>query len=313
MPTTCTLCSANDFDWMKPKDAKSGEMLHISLCKQCGLVQQAQLPTDTELKIYYSHNYRTDYKQTYHPKPKYVRRAGLAALERVRFLSTHLPAKHGTRLLDIGAGGGEFVYVASKSGFQATGIEPNQGYSEFAKQQYGIDVRTAMLDEVAGASADLVTLFHVFEHMANPHAVIDKIAAVLAPDGYLFIEVPNITQSDASPHNIYFKAHLFYYGRATLVAMASRWFEPLEIQDSGNLRVLFQKRRAPLPAPNLPSAAQAKQVARRLREKGWGEYLFEGGGLLKPVRRLEQMLTESRIGDAQPRALLDQLIAAPRA
>jgi hypothetical protein len=42
------------------RDAKTGETLNLGLCGGCGLVQQVELPTDEELRIYYSHNYRED-------------------------------------------------------------------------------------------------------------------------------------------------------------------------------------------------------------------------------------------------------------
>jgi transcription elongation factor Elf1 len=69
---SCKLCGASEADFSDHKDAKSKEILSIAFCQSCGLVQQAEIPSDEALKIYYSHNYRTDYKNTYKPKLKYV-------------------------------------------------------------------------------------------------------------------------------------------------------------------------------------------------------------------------------------------------
>ena len=99
-----------------------------------------------------------------------------------------------------------------------------------------------MLDDVKSASADIVTLFHVFEHMANPKLVMSRIYNVLTDDGHLFIEVPNILTKDTSPHNIYFKAHLFNYSRYTLISAASRYFDPICLKDDRNLRIIFKKK-----------------------------------------------------------------------
>lgn len=279
----------------------------MAVCRGCGLVQQTQMPSDEELRIYYSHNYRRDYKKTYFPKIKYVRRAGLAALDRLAFLEARLPAPRPKRLLDVGAGGGEFVYLASRSGFIAKGIEPNEGYSEYAKREYGAEIQTVGIDGLEASSFDLVTMFHVFEHLAWPRKVMEKTADALTDGGFLMVEVPNIFQSDASPHNIYFKAHLFYYSRFTLAAAASRWFEAVAADDSGNLRMLFRKRAVPLGETALPSAGEVAATFRRLRQKGWMEYLFKGGGVFKPFRRMRRSISEALVRGAAPKDILDAL------
>ena len=66
----CQLCDSTDADVTKTSDAKSNEKINIAFCKKCGLVQLKNIPSDDELKIYYSHNYRLDYKKTYHPTIK---------------------------------------------------------------------------------------------------------------------------------------------------------------------------------------------------------------------------------------------------
>jgi len=307
MSYKCQLCSTTESQLIASIDAKSKEELELALCKECGLVQQKNIPTNDELKIYYSHNYRQDYKKTYSPKIKYVRRAGIAAKSRISFLKDAIDLTN-KKLLDIGAGGGEFVYLASINGFNATGIEPNEGYSEFAKNEYSTEIRTMMLDDIESASADIVTLFHVFEHMANPKAVMSKIYKILNDDGYLFVEVPNILQKDASPHNIYFKAHLFYYSRHTLISAASRYFDPISVTDDGNLRVLFKKKQKPLDAEILPSRNDVVHTQKRLEQKGWIEYLFSGGGILKPFKRIKQIYIENKLDKSlKPRRLLDEL------
>lgn len=307
MSYRCQLCGSTEADSITSLDAKSNERLELALCKNCGLVQQKNLPTDDELRIYYSHNYRQDYKKTYSPKIKYVRRAGIAAKNRISFLKQTINSNN-KQLLDIGAGGGEFVYLASINGFRAMGVEPNEGYSEYAKKEYSAEIKTMMLDDIQSASADIVTLFHVFEHMANPKAVMFKIYNVLNDDGHLFIEVPNILQKDASPHNIYFKAHLFYYSKFTLISAASQYFEPISVSDDGNLRVVFKKRQKPLDAQILPNRNEVSCTINRLQQKGWFEYLFSGGGILKPFKRIQQIYIEKKLSKSlNPRRLLDEL------
>ena len=308
MAFNCKLCSMNAAMGLQVADAKSGETLPISLCENCGLVQQTNIPLDDELKVYYSHHYRQDYKNTYSPKLKHIRRAGLVAIERINFLNENLNASRELKLLDIGAGGGEFVYLSGKSGFNSSGIEPNKGYSDYAKEEYKIDVKTQMLDEISSGSADIVTMFHVFEHMAKPKAVMKKIAEILTDDGLLFVEVPNILTKNASPHNIFFKAHLFYYSQFSLVSAASQYFDPVKIESGYNLRITFKNKRQFLSTPVLPESRDVTLTKRRISEKGWLEYLFVGKGIFQPFKKITQIIAEKSIHNICPKELLDNLL-----
>ncbi len=302
----CQQCGTEVLHQEQHQDAKSKASLEILHCHHCGLIQQAHIPTEDELKIYYSHHYRTDYKSVYQPKIKYVRRAGLAALDRVHFLEKHLGKIHGQQLIDIGAGGGEFVYMAHSHGFAARGIEPNQGYSEFARQVYDMRIDTATIDALEAQSADVITMFHVLEHMPKPDAVMRKVFESLKPGGYFFVEVPNILQQDASPHNIYFKAHLYYFSEYSLRAIAEPYFEVQALESHGNLKMLFKKREN-LKNFAAPSPATIELQKKALSQKGWLSYLTVGGGWKKPLRRVSQYRAEAQIKDMSPKVLLDQL------
>lgn len=302
----CRLCSHTLSQCWTVKDAKTCEALTMALCDSCGLVQQRDIPDLAQLAIYYSHHYRQDYKATAAPKPKHVYRAGGTALCRLAFMSrAGIPL--GLSLLDVGAGGGEFCYLAGKAGFRASGIEPNVGYSGFARTQYGIDIATAGIDTLQAQQADVITLFHVFEHLPDPEQAIARLWSALRPGGFLVIEVPNLLQNDASPANIYFRAHLFHFSRFSLLAAVSRYFELLCIEDGGNLQIALRRRATPLTQPLLPTPAQIDITRRRLREKGWFEYLFVGRGLLKPLRRLDRLWVETGLAGKEPREILDSL------
>ena len=307
MKFNCGLCGSNKNKIFNKRDTKSFEDLKIAICLNCSLVQQENLPNDEALKIYYSHNYREDYKKTYTPKLKHIRRAGLAAKSRISFIKNNIKNISNMKLLDVGAGGGEFVYLASKNGFDAQGIEPNVGYSSFARDEYSVNIKTLTLNELKADTVNIITLFHVFEHMANPQKVIEKLSCILMKDGYLLIEVPNIFQQDASPHNIFFKAHLFYYSKYTLISAASKFFDVVQIDDKGNLKILFKKKSNSTKNIKLPSKTALDETLNRLNQKGWLEYLTKGGGLLKPFKKIKQKYCESLIKHLTPKKLLDSL------
>jgi 2-polyprenyl-3-methyl-5-hydroxy-6-metoxy-1,4-benzoquinol methylase len=309
----CHLCCSLLSNVVSKRDAKTGEALAICLCEGCGLVQQSPIPADHELRIYYSHHYRADYKNTYSPKPKYIYRAGRAAHNRIAFLTEYLEANGqravGLSMLDIGAGGGEVVFAATQAGFHAKGIEPNEGYSAFARDNYGIEVSTAHLDDIANERFSVITMFHVLEHMPSPRKVFRRLHELLEPDGLLVVEVPNIEQADASPANIFFKAHLYYYSASTLVYAAAEAFEPVLLEHTGNIRAIF-KRRPTLIDASRPSAEDIEHTRKRLQEKGWTEYLLKGGGWKRPFQRIANRLREETSASNTPLITLKRALKA---
>lgn len=300
----CSLCGNSNFKTISTKDAKSSEYLLVSMCRNCGLTQQTPIPSSDGLKVYYSHNYRKDYKKSYIPKSKHVFRAGKTALKRIQFLKK-LNINTG-RLLDVGAGGGEFVYLANKFGYNSSGVEPNIGYSEFSQSEYGCNIITGELDDITG-TFDIITMFHVLEHLPSPIEAFRKLYDLLNDNGILFIEVPWLETNDASPHNIYFKAHIFYFTIDTLAACASQYFEVMKVDTSSNLKILFQAKAKPT-SIKLPSSYSVNRLEKRLERKGWLEYLILGKGLLKPIYKISSVIKEYKIKNMQPKEILDMLL-----
>lgn len=263
-----------------------------------------KIPSTRDLMTYYSHHYRSDYKAVHVPKKKHVHRAGRVALERLNMLL--LFQEYRRTLLDVGAGGGEFVYLANKRGWDATGVEPNLGYSEFARNAYNVEVLSGSLDDEGPHAVEVVTMFHVLEHMPDPHASVQKVYERLTPQGLFFVEVPNLIQKDSSPHNIFFRAHVQYFNKDTLLSLTSKHFECLTVEDKGNLKAVFRKRGA-LQVPQLPTPAVVLANAARFRAKGWADYIFAGGGWKKPFSRLRRSTQERAIRSLDPREILDRL------
>ncbi|WP_067586320.1 class I SAM-dependent methyltransferase [Endozoicomonas ascidiicola] len=304
---TCQLCNHDVLDTVSSKDAKTKETLIVVMCNACGFVQQQDIPDEQALKQYYHDDYRQDYKGLYTPKNKHVYRAGKVAIARLNFLKS--AGVNGGRILDVGAGGGEFTCLAGMFGFSASGVEPNKGYSEYARNEYGCDITTGDLDNLSrqvSGQYDVITLFHVLEHLPNPQQAFEKLYGLLREEGHALIEVPWIETNDASPHNIYFKAHLYYFSVDTLIAAASPYFDAIMIDISGNLKILFRAKQMPSKL-HLPDASSVVSIKKRMRNKGWLEYLLQGGGLLKPFKRLLSRLEERKARHCSPRQILDQL------
>ena len=299
----CILCNKNNFETISSRDSKNNSFLKVVFCKSCGMIQQDPIPSEKEMRDYYANEYRQDYKKTYVPKLKHILRAGNLAIDRIIFLQKNFITEG--KLLDVGAGGGEFTYLCGLKGFESEGIEPNIGYSNFAQNEYSININTGQLSDVEG-QFEVITMFHVLEHIPDPVHTFEKLWGLLTDNGYLFIEVPNIETNDASPHNIYFKAHIHYFSEATLISAASNCFEVIATESQSNLRVIFRKKSA-YEKLVLPSKVQVDNTNKRLKQKGWLEYIFRGSGYQKLYYRVKSIIIEAMLSKQSGLDLLQKI------
>jgi len=102
------------------------------------------------------------------------------------------------RLLDAGAGRGRFVASARDAGYQASGVEPSLRGVQAAAEM-GIELQHAGIEaaEVALGSYDVVSLWHVLEHLGDPAAALERIGGWLRPGGVLLVGVPNLDSLQA--------------------------------------------------------------------------------------------------------------------
>lgn len=95
-------------------------------------------------------------------------------------------------ILDVGCGSGEVLQCAARRGWSAIGVEP-VAESVAIAQERGLDVRCAMLEEsgIPERSFDVVSAFHVLEHMPDGRAFLKMLGRWAKPGGYVLVEVPN--------------------------------------------------------------------------------------------------------------------------
>lgn len=97
------------------------------------------------------------------------------------------------RLLDVGAGSGGFVREATAWGYDAEGVEPSPEFAHYARTVVGARVHSGRLQDLdlAPRSVDIVTAWHVLEHVPQAHLLIQAMGDILVEDGVLVVEVPN--------------------------------------------------------------------------------------------------------------------------
>ena len=169
--------------------------------------------------------------------PEAVTMAVSNAQECLRWIGNYLEDYQGKKLLDIGAHYGFFVAEAEKFGFHARGIEINKhAVAEAHKRGISLHLGSAEKFPITGPF-DVITMFHVLEHVEDPQLIINNIVKNLRPGGLFIMEVPNIESYLAKHHGLSWKyialEHLWYFSPATLRKL---------LADSGFQIVFWQKR-----------------------------------------------------------------------
>jgi SAM-dependent methyltransferase len=262
--TACNLCGARDYQVVGTRD-RDGRPLQTTICRRCGLVWTNPRPSDEAIDEYYRREYRKDYKKSPLPSRRKVLRGILGALDRRRRLEQVLHA--GQRVLDVGSGAGEFVYVLRAAGFDARGLEPDESFAGFARDVLTVPVETGHVASASmpAGSLDAITMFHALEHVANPVGVLARLTDWLQPPGVFVIEVPNVEGRTQAPAHRFHYAHLFSFSPGTLEGVAARaGLSAVSVdltEDGGNIVGVFRKPHGGRPA-DVPDLSRQYQQTR---------------------------------------------------
>lgn len=266
----CNHCLGTDVEQVGWID-RSGAELRTVICRGCGLVYTDPRPTPEQTRKFYAEEYRLAYKAAYTPRPKHAYRETLRALARVHELKSIL--QPGQKLLDVGCGGGFFVYALNQHGIQAQGIEPNQGFAGYACDELKVPVQNAFLQDVdfPAGTFDIVTLNHVLEHVEDPAATLSRLSGWIKPNGFLVVEVPNVEATYHAPRNRYHVGHLYNFNRLTLEGIGRRAGLNIHrstlVTGSRHLHVTFQHPAQPLPPVGELGSPENYQRVRKILRK----------------------------------------------
>jgi 2-polyprenyl-3-methyl-5-hydroxy-6-metoxy-1,4-benzoquinol methylase len=177
--TDCVLCRGTGCSTVFVEDG-----IDIVRCTSCGHVYSTW-SADARYDGYWN-GHAPDDERDYWERAH----AAMYAAFRERFLE-------GTtgRLLDVGCGLGFFVQAAGKvPGWQAEGWEISVLAARWGVERLGVRIATGPLEDAgfARGSFDLVTLWDVIEHLADPHATLGGCRDLLRDGGRLFLHTPNV-------------------------------------------------------------------------------------------------------------------------
>lgn len=133
-------------------------------------------------------------------------------------------------LLDIGAGTGDFLLVAKNNNWNTVGIEPSEKAKAIAKAK-GVELKSN-LSELESNSFDIITMWHVLEHVPNLENQIKELKRLLKPNGSILIAVPNFKSFDANYYKEFWAAydvprHLWHFSKTAIKKLFAK--EELEL------------------------------------------------------------------------------------
>ena len=279
---------------------RHGRPLRTVICMDTGLVRNDPVPDDAELAQFYAEDYRIRYKGTRKPRRRQILRNFRRAAIYVRSYRDLLEPI--SRVLDVGAGSGEFAFLMTRLGKTVTGIEPNVDYAAYCRDELGLDVRTSHLapNLFLPGQFDLIRMNHVLEHLNNPVKYLCEIANWLAPDGLLYIEVPNIETDcrSKSRGRMFHYAHVFNFNPWTLRAcagLAGLIEAPETAQKSAGTTGVFFRQDATAAESTTVTNPQNAHNVRTLIHAHYGG-VFSKGKAAKSIRKLGTQIEESLTG-----------------
>ncbi|HAT81060.1 MAG TPA: methyltransferase [Flavobacterium sp.] len=152
-----------------------------------------------ESEDYISHtdNKRSLFEKLYH----FIK--NIALKNKLNLINSLQPQKG--RILDVGAGTGDFLSVAKNNGWQTIGVEPSEKAKEIAKNK-GVSF-VAATSELENHSFDVISMWHVLEHVPDLDKQIKELKRLLKPTGTLIIAVPNFKSFDAQHYGKFWAAY----------------------------------------------------------------------------------------------------------
>lgn len=205
-----------------------GDSYTLDRCQACGAVSLCPTPTSEQQAEAYSESYYGQRPAKFSP----IIEAVIDIFRQGRARRVHRLVPTPARVLDIGCGNGRFLGYMIDRGYEGYGVELSGKAADRASRVPGLHLKTGELakDDFDAGFFDVVSLWHVIEHLSNPREMLTIMQKVLKPSGYLMLSLPNIDslQSKVFGGNWFHldpPRHVCFLGKRTLTAaLAQRGF-----------------------------------------------------------------------------------------
>lgn len=197
--SACPICNSSQTKlFLVCKDnTVSHETFNIVECISCGFKFTNPRPEKEKLGAYYISEEYVSHSNT---KKGFVNSAYQMVRKYTLLKKLQLISKFNKtgKILDIGCGTGEFLKTFKDAKWDTLGIEPSPDVRKMAIENYGLDIREeAEIKNLETASFDVITMWHVLEHVPDLNERIEDLKRLIKPNGIIIIAVPNCTSLDA--------------------------------------------------------------------------------------------------------------------
>lgn len=224
---TCPICESKNLqDYLHLKDDfLSRETFAIQQCSDCNFLFTNPRPTKEAIGSYY----KSDDYISHSNKSKGLFAALYQIARKLNLSSKYfIIAKHSTigKALDIGSGTGHFLNYLQNKQWQVQGIEPDEDAAQFSRSNFSLQIDSEKkLSELDKNSFDLITMWHVLEHVHGLNERMTEIANLIKPEGLLILALPNPESFDAKHYVKYWAAydvprHLYHFTKETVYNLA---------------------------------------------------------------------------------------------
>ncbi|MBU0489872.1 MAG: class I SAM-dependent methyltransferase [Bacteroidetes bacterium] len=192
----CLWCGSSDSEALFPFSDIFGDSWLLHRCRQCECRFLDPIPDAIQL----SRAYGQDYYGEGEKKFEGIFEKVISGFRKRRAAKVSRIAGRKGRILDLGCGNGEFLlHIAQKGDFELHGIELDGNSARRTAQhsEISLQVKPLAKGDYPENHFGVITLFHVFEHLANPAETIGIISNILEKDGILVMSFPNIASLQA--------------------------------------------------------------------------------------------------------------------
>jgi len=215
------LCRSSD-DILLSEVDRYGFELRTVLCKNCGLVRSDPYYSEKTLEDFYNEEYRPIYTGNKKCDFDFFQQQISIGRRIYTFIEEFVTSvKDDKTVFEIGCGAGGILKAFTDNGFKlCVGCDYGEDFLNYGIDK-GLTLVKGSVDELrAYGKADLIIMNHVFEHLKDPLAYLEKIRELLKQQGLLYIAVPGIFSIGKTYNNDLLKflqnAHAYHYTENTL-------------------------------------------------------------------------------------------------
>jgi 2-polyprenyl-3-methyl-5-hydroxy-6-metoxy-1,4-benzoquinol methylase len=221
----CPICEKSSFNnYLNVEDhTVSHKEFTIQQCNNCYFLFTNPRPSEADIGAYYQSD---DYISHHDEEKKNVISKVYTAVrnrtikQKVELINSLSPPKG--NLLDLGCGTGNFLAAAAKDGWKIAGMEPDSGARTLAQKRAGASMYDSIhASELGSETFDVITMWHVLEHVHQLNEMMEWLNQHLKPNGKLLIAVPNPQSFDAMKYGRFWAAydvprHLYHFTKPTM-------------------------------------------------------------------------------------------------